>query len=544
MQPRKTLVAGLALLAFIGLGAGCGGKPQATADSSTLIVSLGASEPKSLFPGSANEEFSSSVLRALFAPLVEWDDNLLPQELAAESITSTDSKTWTIKLKAGWKFHNGEPVTADAYINSWNATAYGPNAHESTDFFRKFEGYEDLNPADAKQVPRAKKLKGLVKVDDLTFQVVLKDPYVNFKSMLGYTPFFPLPAAAFLDVANNKLDPQFQEAPIGQGPFRMQGKWEHDQMIHTVRYEEYSGPEKPQIGGVDFRIYQTQTTQYQDLLSGQLDIVPQLPPEAIAGAPADLGDRFKQSMGSTIQVLAFPTFDKHFAKLEIRKAISMAIDRDEITRTIFSNAQVPLRGFVAPFVPGSRPDVCGEACQFNPKKAKELFEAAGGAKAVGGRIELAYNVDGGHKPWIDATCNQIRATLGVECVGNPQPKFADMLRKARALQPMGMFRLGWIADYPALENYLGPMYSTGGSSNYYGYSNPEFDKLLVEGDRAASPEAALALYQQAEDIIARDLPVVPLRYMQNTFGISTRVANVELDPYRRVRWTKVTAASH
>ncbi len=159
-----------------------------------------------------------------------------------------------------------------------------------------------------------------------------------------------------------------------------------------------------------------------------------------------------------------------------------------------------------------------------------------------GASRFTYNVDGGHKPWVEATCNQIRAALGVECLANPQPKFADLLRKARDKEPMGMFRLGWIADYPVLENYLAPLFATTGSSNYYGYSNPEFDKLMDAGDRAATPQAALALYQQAEDIVARDLPVIPLRYMQNTFGISTRVAHVEMDPFRRVRWMKVTAA--
>jgi ABC-type oligopeptide transport system substrate-binding subunit len=544
MKPRYSIFSALVVVVLACVGTGCGSKPQAAADSATLIVSLGAAEPKSLFPGGSNEEFSSAVLRALFSPLVEWDAQLQPQEVAAESITSPDNKVWTIKLKAGWKFHNGEPVTADSYINAWNAGAYGPNIQDSSYFFTKIQGYEDLNPVDAKQPPKAKKLKGLVKVDDLTFQVTLKDPYVNFKSMLGYTVFFPLPTAAFLDIPENKLNRDFEQAPIGQGPFRMQGKWEHDQVIHLLRYEEYAGPEKPQIGGIDFRIYQTQTTQYQDLLAGQLDIVPQLPPEAIAGAPADLGARFLQNTGSTIQVLAFPTFDRHFAKVEMRRAISMAIDRDEITRTIFANAQVPLRGFVAPFVPGARADVCGEYCQYNPQRAKQLFEAAGGKAAVGGRIEIAYNVDGGHRPWVDATCNQIRAALDVECVGNPQPKFADMLRKARAKEPMGMFRMGWIADYPVLENYLDPLFGTNGSSNYYGYSNAEFDRLMAAGDRAETPAAALALYQQAEDIVARDLPVIPVRYMQNTYGISTRVAHVELDPFRRVRWMKVTAAGH
>ena len=533
----------LVLLASALSLAGCGGKRD-TGESQGLIVSIGTPEPKHLIPSSSTEEGGSNVMHALFAGLVEWDRNLQPVELAAESITSPDNKVWTIKLKAGWKFHNGETVTADSYINAWNAGAWGPNAHDGNYYFAKIVGYDAMNPRDAKQQPTAKKLVGLVKKDDLTFEVTLADPYVNFKTMLGYTVFFPLPRVAFRNVDNNELDPAFEEAPIGQGPFRMKGKWQHDQIVQTVRYDDYAGPVKPKIAGVDYKIYQQVTTEYQDLLAGQLDIVTYIPVENVAGARADLGDRYKQSPGSTIQVLAFPTFDRHFSKVDIRRAISMAIDRDEIVRTIFSNSQTPLRGFVAPLMPGSRPDSCGEACQFNPQKARALFESAGGASAVGGRIEIAYNADGGHKPVTDAMCNQIRSALGVECVGNPQPKFAEMLTKAEHKEPMGMFRMGWIADYPVIENYLGPLYSTHGSSNYYGYSNPEFDRLLVAGDRAATPDAALVYYHQAEDLLVRDLPVIPLRNMPNNFGHSARIANVDLDPFRRVRVLELTPATN
>src|SRR5215213_11845489 len=102
----------------------------------------------------------------------------------------------------------------------------------------------------------------------------------------------------------------------------------------------------------------------------------------------------------------------------------MAIDRDEIAHTIFLDSQTSLRSFVSPVVPGYRANTCGEACEFNPAKAKALFQSAGGAAAVGGRIAITYNVDGRHKPWVDATCNQIRKNLGVECAGNPEPKFS------------------------------------------------------------------------------------------------------------------------
>lgn len=538
------LLAVALVLTACGKNGGSGATGGAMQATENLVVNIGISEPKNMIPTSCVEEMGHTVLHALFTGLVRWNEKLEPVEVAAESVTSPDNKVWTIRLKAGWTFHNGEPVTADSYINAWNAGAWGPNAHDGNYFFERIAGYDALNPLRAGARPTAKKLAGLVKKDELTFEVTLKEPYVNFKTMLGYTPFFPLPQAAFTNVAENELDPAFQDAPIGQGPFKMKGKWLHDQSVEVERFEGYAGDQKPQIAGIVFRIYQTLTTQYQDLLAEQLDIVPQLPLENLAGARADLGDRYKESLGSTIQILSFPTFDKRFANPDIRKAISMAIDREAITTTIFSNAQVPLRAFVAPFVPGFREDICGEACKYDPAAARKLFEAAGGAKAVGGKLEIAYNVDGGHKAWIDATCNQLRTNLGVDCIPNPQPRFADVLRKARAKEPMGMFRLGWIADYPVIENYLGPMYSTNGSSNYYGYANPEFDQLLAAGDRAATPAEALTFYQQAEDLLARDLPVAPLRYMKNTYGISTRVANVEMDPYRMVDWMKVTAATH
>jgi peptide/nickel transport system substrate-binding protein/oligopeptide transport system substrate-binding protein len=163
-----------------------------------------------------------------------------------------------------------------------------------------------------------------------------------------------------------------------------------------------------------------------------------------------------------------------------------------------------------------------------------LFESAGGATAVGGKIVITYNFDGGHKPWVDATCNQIKKNLGVDCLGNPEAKFSDLLNKVERKQPVGAFRFGWVFDYPAMENYLGPLYSTYGSSNYYGYSNPQFDKLVNDGDHASSPEEATKLYQQAEDLLVRDMPVIPLRYSPNNFGFSTRVKNVKVDAFQRV----------
>jgi peptide/nickel transport system substrate-binding protein/oligopeptide transport system substrate-binding protein len=532
MQHVRRCVAPLVLALAAALAASACGDGAVNRDSG--VISIGIAEPKFLIPSSTTETEGHEVLSALFAPLVEYDAQFRPYEVAAASITTTDNRVWTIALQPGWTFHNGEPVTADSYMNAWNAGAYGPNAHDGNYFYDKIEGYADLNPIDASQPPAAKKLSGVTKRDDLTFEVALGAPYVNFKSMLGYTAFLPLPLAAFEDVDNNVLAASYNESPIGQGPFKMKGVWRHDQVIETERFEDFQGPKVPSITGVQFRIYQQLTTMYQDMLAGQLDVVRRVPAEYIASAAADLGDRFIQSPASTVQFLSFPTFDEKYSNPAIRRAISMAIDREEIVQTIFQGSQKALRAFVSPIVPGYRENTCGEACEFRPEEARALFDQAGGAAAVNDLIEIAYNVDGAHKTWVDATCNQIRAHLGVNCVGNPQPKFAELLTKLRARQPVGAYRMGWVFDYPAMENYLGPLFTTGGSSNYTGYSNPEFDRLLAAGDRAETPEEATRYYQQAEDLLARDLPALPLRVEQNNSAHSTHVTNVEIDLFNRV----------
>ncbi len=541
MRHRSSILGTVGIIAAtLGVNA-CGDRrPDGTGEH--LVVSIGISEPKRLIPSTATESEGAAVLIALFTPLVDYDKAYRPIEVAAEAITTLDNRVWTIKLRDGWTFHNGERVTADSYINAWNAGAYGPNAHDGNYFFDKIAGYRDLNPTDAKRAPTAKKLTGLVKKDDLTFEVTLSAPYVNFKSMLGYTAFLPLPAAAFVDVAANTFAPAYEQAPIGQGPFKMKGTWQHDQRIETERFAGYAGPDVPKVAGILFKIYQRLTTQYQDLLAGQLDVVTRVPIENMASVRADLGDRFVQTPASLFQFLAFPTFDRKYAKVEIRRAISMALDRDEIIKTIYLDSEVSARSFVSPVVPGYRPNTCGETCEFNPAKAKALFDANGGPAAVGGRIEIAYNVDGGHKPAIDAACNQLKRNLGVDCVGNPEPKFAELLIKVEKKQPIGMFRMGWIFDYPAMENYLGPVFTTGGSSNYYGYSNREFDRLVAQGDQAATPQAATPFYQRAEDLLARDMPVVPMRFGRNNFGYSTRVKHVEMDLFNRVLLSRLEAS--
>ncbi|MDW5328153.1 ABC transporter substrate-binding protein [Plantactinospora sp. KLBMP9567] len=542
MPVSRRMTWSAAALAVVLAATGCSGDGE---DSSTpdadAVVRIGIAEPQHMIPSNTTESAGAQVLAALYTPLVEFDENKKPFEVAAESIESTDNTVWTVKLKGGYTFHNGEPVTADSYINAWNHAAYGPNGNGGAYFFGQIEGYDDLQSTDPDgegpqkgPEPKARKLTGLKKVDDLTFTVTLSGSFAEFESVLGYHVFAPLPNAAW--ASDGVLKEGFEEAPIGNGPFKMKGTWQHDSRIEVERYDAHPGP-KPKVGGVVFQIYQVLTADYADLLAGNNDVTRQVPIEALGTASGDLGDRFKKSPLSSFQFLAFPTFQPEFAKAEVRKAISMAIDRDELVKTIFKDSQTSARSFVSPLVAGARPDTCGEACQFDPARAKADYQAAGGPA----KLQISYNGDGGHKEWIEATCNQLSNNLGVDCTSTPETRFTDLLNKVEVKTPVGMFRMAWSMDYPSMQNYLGPLYTTDGSSNYYGFSNAEFDRLVADGERAPNQEEAIKKYQEAEQILAREMPVIPLRFGQNNFGHSTRVRSVELDAFGQVDLLKIEA---
>ncbi|KJY34195.1 ABC transporter substrate-binding protein, partial [Streptomyces sp. NRRL S-495] len=162
-----------------------------------------------LIPQNTAESEGAEVLNALFAGLVEYDNKTNEPKLrVAESIESPDSKIWTIKLKDGYTFHNGEKVTAQSFVDAWNWGANQDNAAEGLPFFAKIDGSEDLAPGKDKK-PTTDKLKGLTVVDDKTFTVALSAPFSQFKTMLGYNAFYPLPKAFFQDKKT------FEEAPIG-----------------------------------------------------------------------------------------------------------------------------------------------------------------------------------------------------------------------------------------------------------------------------------------------------------------------------------------
>ncbi|MFN2589476.1 MAG: ABC transporter substrate-binding protein, partial [Actinomycetota bacterium] len=265
-------------------------------------------EPEHLSPGNTSESEGLAVLEALFTTLVEIEPRTgEPVNAMAESIETDDNKTFTIKIRDGWSFHNGEEVTARSFVDAWNYVAFGPNAQQNSSFFSQIEGFEAVHPSPPEgqtepPSPAADRLSGLEVVDELTFRVTLSEPFAQFPMTLNYIAFAPVPEAFFDDPK------AFEESPVGNGPFMMDGEWEHNQRIRTQAFPDYAGEDEPAATGIEFRIYEDVSTAYNDLLAGDLDVVRSLPPERIAEAKQEFGDRYAVSPNASYNAIGFPEY--------------------------------------------------------------------------------------------------------------------------------------------------------------------------------------------------------------------------------------------
>lgn len=510
----------LALSACSSGDSGTDDSTGAAAGPSTGIVLANGSEPQNpLVPTNTNETGGGKILELLFSGLVYYDANGAPHNEVAESIESDDNITWTIKLKDGQKFSDGTPVHAENFVQAWDYGAKLSNSQLSSYFFESIKGFsydEDTSLVDE---------GGLTVEDDLTFTVVLTQPESDFPLRLGYSAYYPLPTTAFDDID------AFGESPIGNGPYVLD-EWNHNVEAKLTPNEEYTGDRAAQNGGVDFKFYTDLGPAYNDLLADQLDVLDAIPDSAFATFDADLGDRAVNQPAAIFQSFTIHTELPHFAMDEEgmlrRQAVSMAIDREQITDVIFEGTRTPATDFTSPVIDGWSDSVPGsEVLAFDAAKAKELWAQADAISPWEGTFTIAYNADGGHQGWVEAVTNSIKNTLGIDAEGQSYPDFATLRTDVTDRKMTGGFRTGWQADYPSLFNFLGPIYGTGAGSNDGDYSSEVVDQLLSDGLAAKSLDEANVKFQEAQEQLFKDLPAIPLWYSNVTGGSSTLVDNVE-----------------
>jgi len=491
---------------------------------------LGIAEPTAIDPYNAQESEGILVAQYLFTGLIKADPDGKPLPGVADSWESNDDCTeWTFKLKTGTKFHNGEEVTSESFKRGWERVAAKASASEVSYHLAGIKGFDEM------QAGTANTLSGVDASDPATLKVALDKPNCEFFLRTIHSVYSPIPKAAG-DPNKNRA---FVDAPIGNGPFMMDGKWEHDRGLKLKRFADYGAGDPAYLENVEISVTaKGYDDEYAGFQNGTFDWARMNPPVLSQARSTYLPKKEWITRNTNGMNYLLPmTTQKPLDSVEARKAISYAIDRDAIINSIFQGSYTPATSFVPPVFEGWQPDVC-VACAYDVKKAKQLAKEAG--LTPGTKLNMQFNADAGHDLWMAAIKDQLQTNLGL-VVNLTSVPFDDMLKNERQPTSTGLYRSAWGADYPTMENFLTPLLSTSAiqpdakgvaaGDNKGRFTDKEFDDLLDQAKANPDEKERIKLYNKAEKIaIGDDMAEIPLwNRTQHRLVNSEKFINARMD---------------
>lgn len=505
--------------------------PTPDRDGGTLRVGL--SEPSTIDPGFVQGEAGQLVVDALFDSLVALDENLEPVPAAAESWTMNDDATSFTFTLADATFHNGDPVRARDFVRAFRriVAAAADQAAVAAFQLEAIDGYPEA-------ITDGGDLDGVVALDRRQLQINLRYSFPDFLTVLADPALAPVPEGANAD--------GWGESPIGNGPFKMGEPWQHGQFVRVVRFEEHPTPAL--LDEVVFTIYDDDPTlerQWQDLADGQLD-VGNVPAERIDDAIDEFGQStdgftgpgYLGGLTGTIYYFGFNTEVPPFNNRNVRRAFSLAMDREAIASDIMQDSRAPADAIVPPTIVGALDSPCND-CEFDPELARQLLERAGGAELFDGPVRIFHNQGSTHEAIANSIAQSITEELGLQTQVTSLD-LDDYVTELRT-SDIPVFRFGWTATFPGAGSYLYPLFhgSRTGSDNL---SRLDIDAISDALDAARSEvdeEARIAAHQQVEREILARAPIAPLLFYRQTMAVAERVHDFHRGPLGGVDFSSV-----
>ncbi len=466
----------LALLAVVALAVtGC----TAADPARPGVLSAGLREPATLLPADVTDQAGRLVTGALWTPLADYDaatGKVTPR--AAESIESTDRVRWTVKLRPA-TFHDGTPVTAQSYVDTWKAIA----------------GSQWSSSVVLTKLLRAREITASTP-DTIT--LVLDRPSGQVPALLSAPGLVPLPAS----VLASRDWAGFAKAPVGNGPYRLEGPWRPG-----------SGGTLKRVGSgkteeIDLRVGDP-VAQYDAVKAGTLDLATEVPGEKHDAMHTDFGDDHHATWAlPRAGYLAFPVTNPRFADPTVRHGFALGIDRAALEAGPLAHQVDPAKALLPPAdAPGERSGTC-RPCSFDAAAGKALLQQA--AFPGGATVYFAPSTEA----WTRTLVVGLHKSLDVSVTAQPAPGAAD--------GPSTLdVSLATASPYELLSLL----------ASASGYTDEVFRQNLALADAAATPEEAGELYRLAENQLLRDLPVAPLWSGHGHAVWSSRAHDVTTTPF-------------
>lgn len=505
-------------------------------DGGTLRCCL--ADPISIDPRGVCDDSGALVCNALFDTLTSFDfgEGALVGRASTSWGCNEDATEFVFHVREGMTFHNGDPVTAKDFAYAWNrlcdpGTDPG-NPSKVAYILAMVEGYDGLVAG------RAGARLALDCPDDYTLVVKLASPFPAFPYVVSHPATSPVPESAAADAAS------FAARPVGNGAFRMEGDRAAGELVKVVRNENYWG-DLPHIDGVEFVAMGDAAEAYAAFAAGEYDCGPVLGGDVegcvgeYGGSPdghtANPAEQVLLGEEAAVCYLACNGADAMLSNPHLRRAVSLSVDRRRVCDEVYGGAALPADNVVAPVVDGYE-EGAWEACRLDDAAAREELELAKRELGVDElEVRIACDSQGGHAELAGMIRDGLEAIgIRAEVEELAWPEHLSRVRQG----DYQIACLGWIADYPTIDDFLCPLFSTGSGDNLSGYADPDVDKALVDACAVLDDRARVDAMRAVNRMVAEDLPVIPIVFGSHMLVCSNRVNELRCNPIRLIDFSK------
>lgn len=499
-----------------------------------------ASEPQSIDPALNSAVDGGIMINHFFEGLAKRvDDGNGNAILAPGQAESWEKKpnddgtvTYTFKMRDGIKWSDGKPVTAGDFVYSWQRLAKPETTADYTYMIDMVKGYAEIAAGEADASTLA-----VTAIDDKTLEVVLTYDCPYFEEVLAFPATYPVRE----DMAEGNDQWTYDVATyIGNGPYKM-SEWSHNAYIMGVKNEEYYDYDKLGPDSIKFTLLDDANAILAAYKSGEIDFIEEVPTDEIPNYLASGELTIVDYIGT--YYACFNTEDEIFKDPLVRKAFTLAIDRNYIVDSVTQTGQVPATGFVPSgtadaegasgddfrTVGGEYYSVKAEDYEKNCEEARALLAEAGYPNGEGfPTVEYLYNTNDQHKAVGEALQNMWQEVLGVTVTLNNQDW--NVFLENRKQGNYQISRNGWIADYNDPITFLDMWYTDGGNNDAQ-YSRAEYDAAIDAAKATSVPAERMKAMHEAEDILMKEDNVLcPLYFYTQKYMLNDRVDGMYYTP--------------
>ena len=509
-MPRTSCALLLCALAA-GCQAGVSGPPPTTGwVPGTLRIGQRA-DSRSLDPAIANDTVLIPIERMLFQPLLDYDDdvNLVPLVAEAMPTLSKDGKTYIFHLKKGVTFSNGREVAADDFVYAWTRLLDPKTKSSGASYIvDRIVGAHDF--ADGK----ADKVEGLNTPDRYTLEVKLVKPDLTFLYVAAMTFLAPVPREEIEKYPAADRNEEFAVHPVGNGPFVLK-EWRRNLRMRLERDPHYWG-KPPALDAIEVTVGLDDLTKQMMFERGELDLQDVIPAPDYVRLKKDprwqpffvrrvFNGEYYLNLNCEMEPFTGPK-----GKL-VRRAFNYAINKDRIVQ-MGNGRYIAAEGVVPPNMPGYHSRVRGYP--YDPQKARELLKKADYVNDPEHPLVLWLSNESSGGLRIAEVIEQNLKDVGVNVELN-SVTYDAFLPAAGTRKTVACSLSGWFQDYPDPSDFLDVLFSSASateveSNNMAFYKSEKADALMDAGDNESDPTKRLNDYEQAEEVVMDDAPVVPL----------------------------------